>query len=136
MKEVVWPRIPGLSSGCGVFLLVTGGLLIVRVRFSEKNANANDDRSLSLHEGKSVLLMTDRALARPEDGWDIDLRVGHAYLKVFDSKTDASRPGGPGIFRYEVKGVRFLLDLRSCRQFRAALNEALDLWTVSGVMES
>lgn len=135
MKKT-WGRIPGLSTGCGVFLILEDDMLVVRARFSEKNGTASDDRSLSRREAQSVRQMTGRALGRPEDGWDVTIRVGHAYLKRFDPGTDASRPGGPGIVRYEIKQLRFLLGPGSCRKFHAFLGEAIDLWTVSGVMES
>ena len=36
MKKT-WGRIPGLSTGCGVFLILEDDMLVVRARFSEKN---------------------------------------------------------------------------------------------------
>jgi hypothetical protein len=139
MEEVAWPRVSTLSTGCGVTLAVRGGRLVLSVVFSEKWSSASDDRSLTAREWESLLLMTDRALARPGDGWDVSMTARRARVRAFDPATDSlfpGGPGGPGVVRYEVKGLRFLLGPDGCRKFRSCLEEALSLMTVSKVMES
>ena len=129
------PDVPGLSTGCLVKILISEGLLIVQQRFSR---NTKDERSLTWRQGTSLHEVTQYALDRPKDGWDIELRK-HSPKAVavrFDRKTDHSRPGGPGIIRFKVKRVGFLFDRHNCLKFQAYLKEALDLLTVSDVMES
>jgi hypothetical protein len=129
------PDIPGLSTGCLVKILLREGLLVIQQRFSR---NTKDERSLSWGQGDALLRMTDYALDHPKNGWDVllDSRDRPATIVKFNREIDDSRPGGPGIVRFEVKRVRFLFDLHNCRKFRTSLKEALDLLVVSGVMES
>lgn len=132
--------VPGLSTGSLVTVLIeedppSPDVLIIRQRFSR---SLTDDQPLFGRQGLSLYAATQHALDRPRDGWDIELkdRSSRATFKRFDRKTDHSRPGGPGIVRFNVKGVLFLFSHHNCRRFQGYLREALDLMTVSEVMES
>jgi hypothetical protein len=129
------PDVPGLSAWSLVSVRIKDGWMVVRQCFS---TSTHDERSLSRGEGLALLRMVDYTLAHPGDGWDVllDSRDRAATVVRFDQGMDSSRPGGPGIVRFDVKGMRFLLDERRCAEFRIHLGDALDLLVVSEVMES
>ncbi len=138
--EYYSPDIPGLSTGSLVMVLIEEDppgpdVLIIRRRFSQ---NTKDERSLTWKQATSLHEATQYVLERPRDGWDIELKEhsSKALTIRFDRETDHSRPGGPGIVRFEVKGVRFLFNHHNCQRFQEFLKEAMDLMTVSEVMES
>ena len=133
--EYYSPDIPGLSAWSMVKILTRDGRVVIQQRFSSSNP---DERSLSHGEGSALLRLTDYALNRPENGWDILFKSQgrSATIVRFNRDLDSSRPGGPGIVRFNVENVRFLFDLRHCAEFRGHLKEALDLLVVSEVIES
>lgn len=138
--EHKFPDVPGLSTWSVVTVRVEEDppgpdMLVVERRFS---ASLKDERALTWKQGTSLHEKTRYALDRPGDGWDVELRKhsSSAVATRFDRETDDSRPGGPGIVRFHVKGVSFLFDRHCCQKFQGHLREALDLMTVSEVMES